>query len=150
MNVTLPNGKVIKNVPEGTTKQQVMDKAIASGLATADDFGIAQPQQPLSPVSASEVPAALDGSSNQQQDAQGNTFADVANEAACPSAVGPLDSGTATLTARVAVPLRGASELRAHSRSTRSASIVPSASGVIRPAAMALRTAASDTPRWRA
>ena len=81
MNVTLPNGKVIKNVPEGTTKQQVMDKAIASGLATADDFGIAQPQQPLSPVSASEVPAALDGSSNQQQDAQGNTFADVANEA---------------------------------------------------------------------
>lgn len=53
MNVTLPNGKVIKNVPEGTTKQQVMDKAIASGLATADDFGIApqqsQPQQPQQP-----------------------------------------------------------------------------------------------------
>jgi hypothetical protein len=60
--------------------------------------------------------------------------------------VEPLDSATATFTARVAVPLRGASELRAHSRSTRSASIVPSASGVIRPAAMALRTAASDTP----
>lgn len=30
------------------------------------------------------------------------------------------------------MPLRGASELRAHSRSTRSASIVPSASGVTR------------------
>ena len=53
MNVTLPNGRVIKNVPEGTTKQQVMDKAIASGLATAEDFGIApqqsQPQQPQEP-----------------------------------------------------------------------------------------------------
>jgi len=82
MNVTLPNGKVIKNVPEGTTKQQIMDKAIASGLATADDFGIApQQSQPLSPVSASEVPTGFEGATNQQQAAQGNTFANVANEA---------------------------------------------------------------------
>jgi len=39
MNVTLPNGKVIQGVPEGTTKEQIMQKAIASGLATQQDFG---------------------------------------------------------------------------------------------------------------
>jgi len=44
MNVTLPNGVVVEGVPEGTTKQQVMQKAIAAGLATAADFG--QPEQP--------------------------------------------------------------------------------------------------------
>lgn len=44
MNVTLPNGRVIKGVPEGTTKQQIMQKAIASGIATEVDFGMsAQP-----------------------------------------------------------------------------------------------------------
>lgn len=61
MNVTLPNGKVIKNVPEGTTKQQIMDKAIASGLATAEDFGVAQqskqqqPQQPMQDIGFGEA-----------------------------------------------------------------------------------------------
>lgn len=39
MNVTLPNGKVINGVPEGTTKEQIKAKAIASGIATAEDFG---------------------------------------------------------------------------------------------------------------
>lgn len=38
MNVTLPNGQVIAGVPEGTTKEQVMQKAIAAGLATEADF----------------------------------------------------------------------------------------------------------------
>lgn len=42
MNVTLPNGKVIEGVPEGTTKQQIMDKAIKSGLAVPEDFAPAQ------------------------------------------------------------------------------------------------------------
>lgn len=46
MNVTLPNGKVIKNVPAGTTKEQVKQKAIAAGLATEDDFGAQPAQQP--------------------------------------------------------------------------------------------------------
>jgi hypothetical protein len=45
MNVTLPNGKVIRNVPEGTTKQQIMQKAISAGLASDADFGVqAKPQ----------------------------------------------------------------------------------------------------------
>ncbi|HHL2498124.1 TPA: lytic transglycosylase domain-containing protein [Yersinia enterocolitica] len=38
MNVTLPNGRVIQGVPDGTTKEQVMQKAISSGLATPEDF----------------------------------------------------------------------------------------------------------------
>lgn len=47
MNVELPNGTVIEGVPEGTTKEQIMQKAISVGLATAEDFGIqeAQPEQ---------------------------------------------------------------------------------------------------------
>lgn len=39
MNVTLPNGRVISGVPDGTTKEQIKAKAIASGIATAEDFG---------------------------------------------------------------------------------------------------------------
>ena len=45
MDVTLPNGRVIQGVPDGTTKAQVMEKAIAAGLAEATDFGdIAPPE----------------------------------------------------------------------------------------------------------
>lgn len=40
MDVTLPSGVVIRGVPEGTTKDQIRDKAISSGLATASDFGV--------------------------------------------------------------------------------------------------------------
>lgn len=42
MDVRLPNGTVIKNVPEGTSKEAVMQKAIAAGLAKPEDFGIKQ------------------------------------------------------------------------------------------------------------
>ncbi len=38
MDVKLPNGTIIKNVPESTTKEQVKQKAIAAGLAKAEDF----------------------------------------------------------------------------------------------------------------
>lgn len=41
-NVTLPNGTVINNIPVGTSKQEIQDKAIAAGLATINDFA---PQQ---------------------------------------------------------------------------------------------------------
>lgn len=40
MNITLPNGLVINGVPEGTSKEDVMNKAISSGMATQADFGI--------------------------------------------------------------------------------------------------------------
>lgn len=44
MDVKLPNGKIIKNVPEGTTKEQVKQKAIAAGIAIESDFGMPQAQ----------------------------------------------------------------------------------------------------------
>ena len=46
MNVELPNGVVIEGVPEGTTKDQIMQKAISSGLATAEDFGVTTQDEP--------------------------------------------------------------------------------------------------------
>jgi len=45
-NVKLPNGTVIKNVPDNVTKEQVRQKAIESGRATAEDFGISQAPSP--------------------------------------------------------------------------------------------------------
>lgn len=44
MNVTLPNGRVIKGVPEGTSKDEIAQKAVSAGIATWDDFG-GEPQQ---------------------------------------------------------------------------------------------------------
>ena len=44
MDVTLPNGQVIRGIPEGTTKDVIMQKAISSGLAKESDFPA--PQQP--------------------------------------------------------------------------------------------------------
>lgn len=40
MDIRLPNGVVLKGVPEGTSKDEIMRKAIASGYATEADFGI--------------------------------------------------------------------------------------------------------------
>lgn len=40
MNVVLPNGVTIEGIPEGTSKDVIMQKAISAGLATAQDFGI--------------------------------------------------------------------------------------------------------------
>lgn len=39
MDIELPNGTVIEGIPEGTSKQDIMAKAISAGLATAADFG---------------------------------------------------------------------------------------------------------------
>ena len=39
MDVRLPNGKLIRGVPEGTTKEDIKLKAIQAGLATEQDFG---------------------------------------------------------------------------------------------------------------
>lgn len=40
MDVRLPNGTVIRGVPEGTSKDEVMQKAIAGGYAKPEDFGM--------------------------------------------------------------------------------------------------------------
>ena len=39
MDVRLPNGYVIRNVPEGTSKDEIRAAAIRNGLASAADFG---------------------------------------------------------------------------------------------------------------
>ncbi len=38
MDVKLPNGYVIQNVPEGTTKTEIMRRAVSAGLAKYEDF----------------------------------------------------------------------------------------------------------------
>ncbi|MCP3999403.1 MAG: hypothetical protein GY727_00615 [Gammaproteobacteria bacterium] len=40
MDIELPSGKIITGVPEGTSKEEIMKKAIAAGLATPEDFGM--------------------------------------------------------------------------------------------------------------
>lgn len=58
MNVTLPNGNVITDVPDTATKAEVMQKAIAGGLATQEDFGsVSTPVHP-----------AITGDENARQD----------------------------------------------------------------------------------
>ena len=48
MDIELPNGVVIQDVPEGATKAQIMQKAISAGLAKPSDFGVQeQPQRSL-------------------------------------------------------------------------------------------------------
>lgn len=42
MDVRLPNGHVVRGVPEGTPKETIKQKALAAGLATHMDFGIAE------------------------------------------------------------------------------------------------------------
>jgi hypothetical protein len=39
MDVRLPSGVVLRNVPEGTSKDEIRARAIRNGLATAADFG---------------------------------------------------------------------------------------------------------------
>lgn len=49
-DIRLPNGRLISNVPEGITKEEIKAKAIAGGIATEADFGVVntgeQQQQP--------------------------------------------------------------------------------------------------------
>lgn len=54
MEVELPNGVVLSDIPEGTTKAQVMAKAISAGLATETDFGVS----PSAPVDQSNAETA--------------------------------------------------------------------------------------------
>lgn len=53
MDVRLPNGRMIRGVPEGTSKEAIRDKAISAGLASPEDFGAApttQAEQPFTPM----------------------------------------------------------------------------------------------------
>lgn len=50
MDVKLPNGKIIKGVPDGTTKEEIARKAIAAGLARPSDFGMSQTPADVIPL----------------------------------------------------------------------------------------------------
>lgn len=54
MDVELPNGTVIQGVPDGTSKEEIMRKAIGAGLATEADF--AAPASAPEPAPAQEQP----------------------------------------------------------------------------------------------
>lgn len=56
MDVTLPNGQVIRGVPEGTPKDVIKQRAIAAGIAAESDFGEPEPR-PVLPED-SDVPMA--------------------------------------------------------------------------------------------
>jgi hypothetical protein len=46
MNVILPNGKEIKNIPDGVSPEQIQELAISKGLATPEDFGLGRSSTP--------------------------------------------------------------------------------------------------------
>ena len=46
MDIRLPNGTIIRNIPDGTPKDVIMQKAIAKGIAKPEDFQLEQPQKP--------------------------------------------------------------------------------------------------------
>lgn len=48
-DIRLPNGKIIRGVPDGTPKEEIARKAIAAGLATEADFNI-QGQPAIQPA----------------------------------------------------------------------------------------------------
>lgn len=54
MDVKLPNGKIIRGVPNGTPKEEIARKAIAAGLATPSDFGVSN-------MPADAIPLGEDG-----------------------------------------------------------------------------------------
>lgn len=54
MDVRLPNGTIVRGVPEGTTKEQIQQKAISAGLAAAVDFGA--PREPTATNPVIETP----------------------------------------------------------------------------------------------
>lgn len=52
MDVRLPNGTIIKNVPENITQDELRQIAIENGLATAEDFGGTPAQEQPAPTAS--------------------------------------------------------------------------------------------------
>lgn len=70
MDVTLPNGQVIRGVPEGTSKEVIMQKAISAGLAAPSDFANVMPATAASPDQRFASPRARRAKEIQQEEAQ--------------------------------------------------------------------------------
>ena len=67
-SVVLPNGFVVTDVPETATQEDIIEKALSKGWATAEDFGIEEEGfldkasdflQKASPFSGPDVPVEL-------------------------------------------------------------------------------------------
>lgn len=56
MDVKLPNGKIIKGIPEGTSREQIQQKAIAAGLAAPEDFQQPENRNPEFQPKPSQMP----------------------------------------------------------------------------------------------
>lgn len=77
MDVRLPNGKLIKGVPEGTPKAAIQQKAIQAGLASEADFGEATEQTATAGIEVptpSERPAVTGGRGIAGQRSQQRAF----------------------------------------------------------------------------
>ena len=48
-DVRLPNGTIVKNVPEGMTQAELKATLIKKGAATEEDFVVATPVRPEKP-----------------------------------------------------------------------------------------------------
>lgn len=74
MDVRLPNGQIIRGVPDGTPKEAIMAKAISAGLATEQDFGIQSGQiqtpEPARQSAASPRMARAQQSASNREDDQ--------------------------------------------------------------------------------
>ena len=57
-SIRLPNGKIMINVPDDATKEEIVQAAIASGQATPEDFGINISEMPENLNPANNVGAA--------------------------------------------------------------------------------------------
>ena len=78
MDVTLPNGRIISGVPEGTSKEEIKAKAISSGLATEEDFPSSTPTPTPTPESYADFvpqfPGDVPESIQPTESVTGNTF----------------------------------------------------------------------------
>lgn len=78
MNVVLPNGKTISGIPDGTSREEIREKAIRSGIALAEDFNLSSsiPDQRVDESFKANlngtIPATFSASDIPELDAEGN------------------------------------------------------------------------------
>jgi len=118
MNVTLPNGQVINGVPEGTTKDQIMQKAISSGLAQIEDF---PQQEQRAAQQEQQAPLMQSPALEQPKQPQEQSFVDRALSGAADvgrSVIGGIEGVVSLGTGLIAEPLAGIAGLAALANNT--------------------------------
>ena len=100
MNITLPNGTVINGIPEGTSKEDIMRKAISAGLASQEDFAQTSTPQSATPVQRENEPYLDQVSRRFSETDFANTFSSAVPEfqrrmqAVTPEGMDPLATDT--------------------------------------------------------